>query len=233
MHAGKSKPVRVAAGCQNIMIAQIRMRCARAKQFLRSCSLLWVTLVCGCYSARVSEPPRTALEQLVLSRAADLTMQGVDLTWLRGKKVFVEEKYFDSYDKGYAISLIRQRISQDGGLLVSTNTSAAVIVEIRSGALGMSTSETLIGLPTLTVPVPFSGPLQTPEIALYKNQKADSIAKFALFAYLRESGENLRSVGPVSGYAHFHLYKILGIAWRKTDVPQLQRHPQQNDSKTN
>jgi hypothetical protein len=188
-------------------------------------SLLLLSLVCGCYTAKVSEPPRTALEQMLLSRAADLTMEQVDFTWLRGKKVFVEEKYFESYDKGYAISLIRQRISQDGGLLMSSNINAEVIVEIRSGGLGMSTSEALIGLPALTVPVPFSGAMQTPEIALYKNQTADSMAKFALFAYRRETGENLRSVWPVSGYAHFRLYKILGIAWRRTDVPQLMRHP--------
>ncbi len=187
--------------------------------------LVLAVLLSGCYTAKVSEPPRTALEQVLLSRASDLAMQGVDLSWLNGKKIFVEEKYFDSYDKGYVISLIRQHLSQAGARLVSTNQNADVIVEIRSGGLGMNTSEMLFGIPTLTVPVPFSGPLQTPELAIYKSQKADSIGKFALFAYVRESGEFVQSVGPVSGYAHFYLYKILGIAWKKTDVPQLKSHP--------
>src|ERR1700759_4581607 len=71
-------------------------------------------LLCGCYSAKISEPPRTVIEQLLLSRAADQAMKDVDLSWLQGKKVFIEEKYFDSYDKGYAMGVIREHISQSG-----------------------------------------------------------------------------------------------------------------------
>jgi len=182
-------------------------------------------LLCGCYTAKMSEPPRTALEQLVLSRSSDLAMDGVDLTWVRGKKIFVEEKYFDSYDKPYVIGLIRQHLNEAGGLLMKTDDKADMIVEIRSGGLGMDTSETLFGLPALTVPVPLSGSLQTPELAFYKNTKANGIAKFALFAYTRDTGEFVRSVGPVSGYSHFHLYKLVGITWIRTDVQQLKKHP--------
>ena len=182
-------------------------------------------MLCGCYSVRVSEPPRTALEQALLSRSSDLAWQDIDLHWVSGRKIYVEDKYFDSYDKGYVISLIRQHLSESGALMMKTDDKADVIVEIRSGGLGMNTSETLVGLPALTVPVPLSGALQTPELAFYKSQKADALGKFALFAYSRETGQYINSVGPVSGYAHFYLYKIVGISWRRTDVPQLQKHP--------
>jgi hypothetical protein len=187
---------------------------------------LFPGLLCGCYSMKTSEPPRTATEQLLLSTAADNAMRDVNLDWIKGKKTFVEEKYFDSYDKGYAIGVIREHLSQSGALFVKTDDKAEVIVEIRSGGLGMNTSDFLIGIPTLQIPIPLSGPVQTPEIAIYKSQKADSIGKFALFAYLRESGEHLRSSGPNSGYAHFHLYKIMGISWKRTDVPELRKHKQ-------
>lgn len=182
-------------------------------------------LLCGCHSVKVSEPPRTALEQLLLSSAADSAVNPADFTWVNGLKIFIQDKYFESYDKGYVISLIRDRLSLAGGLITSDEAKADYIVELRSGGLGMSTSETLFGLPTLAVPIPFSGPMQTPEIALYKSQKADSIGKFALFAYKRDTGEHLESTGPMSGQAHFYLYKIFGISWKRTDVRELQPHP--------
>src|ERR1700712_1524905 len=84
----------------------------------RCLAVVFLLAMCGCYSAKVSEPPRTAVEQLLLSRASDLAMEDVDLSWARGKKIFVEEKYFESYDKGYAISLIREHLSQNGALLM-------------------------------------------------------------------------------------------------------------------
>jgi hypothetical protein len=188
-------------------------------------TLFPLLLLCGCYTAKMSEPPRTALEQLVLSRSSDLAMDGVDLSWVNGKKIYVEEKYFDSYDKAYVIGLIRQHLNEAGGLLMKADDKADLIVEIRSGGLGMDTSETMVGIPSLSIPVPLSGSLQTPEIAFYKNTKANAIAKFALFAYARDSGEFVHSVGPVSGYSHFHLYKLVGITWKRTDVQQLKKHP--------
>jgi len=193
---------------------------------IRTASLLLpVTLLCGCFTAKQSEPPRTATELLLLSTASDNAMKDVNLTWLRGKKIFVEEKYFEGIDKGYAISLIRDHLSSAGALLMKTDDKADVIVEIRSGGLGMNTSATLFGIPTLTIPVPLSGPLQTPEIAFYKSDKADSIGKFALYAYVRETGEHIASQGPMSGYAHFYFYKIFGIKWKRTNIPELKKHP--------
>jgi hypothetical protein len=187
--------------------------------------LLWLTplLLCGCYTARVSETPRTATEQLLLSQAAEQAMTGVDLSWLHGKKIFVEDKYFESYDKGYAVDLIREKFSKYGGLLTATNDKAEVTVEIRSGSLAMNTSSLLIGIPSISVPVPFAGYVQTPEIAFYKSEKADGIAKFALFAYARESGNYISGLGPDSGKSHFYKYKLLVINWQRTDIPELQQ----------
>lgn len=150
-------------------------------------------------------------------------MREVDLSWLAGKKVFVEDKYFESYDKGFAVGVIRERVSASGALLVMTNDKADVIVEIRSGVLSIHSSGTLFGLPTLGLPIPLAGPVQTPELAIYKSQFSDSIAKFALFAYERETGKYIQTTAPMLGHAHYHLYKLIFIGWRKTDLPELKR----------
>ena len=179
--------------------------------------------ICGCTTVRQSTPARTATEQLLLSTAARSATEDRDFAWLSGKKVFVEDKYFESYDKGNAIGLLRERISISGGLLVKTDDKADIIVEIRSPVLSMDNSTTLIGLPAMTVPVPLAGPLQTPEIAFYKNERSDSLAEFALFAYQRESGKYIESADPMLGRARLHIYKVLFISWKRTDVPELKK----------
>ncbi len=192
---------------------------------IRTLALIGLTIasagLCGCKTARETNPARTATEQLLLSTAAEHATEDRFFAWLTGKKVFVEDKYFDSYDKGNAISLIRERLSSSGALLMKTDDKADIIVEIRSDALSTDNSSTLLGIPTMTVPVPLAGPLQTPEIALYKDSKSDSVAKFALFAYERESGRHLQTSDPMLGSAYLHQYKIIFISWKRTDVPEL------------
>jgi len=189
----------------------------------------WVGLaagLCGCRTERESTPPRTATEQLLLSTAAARALGGQDFSWLAGKKVFVEDKYFESYDKGYAVGLIREHLSARGALLVKTDEKADLIVEIRSGVLSMDNVATLVGLPSMALPVPLTGgPMQTPEIVLYKRTRTDTLAKFMLFAYERVSGRYFQSAGPMLGRSHLWLYKVLFVSWRRTDVPELSPQP--------
>jgi hypothetical protein len=175
----------------------------------------------GCQSGKESLPARTATEELLLSSAADHALGDAQFSWLAGKKVFVEEKYFEGYDKGYLVGLIRERLSASGALLVKTDDKADVIVEIRSGAFSIDSSGTLVGLPSFTVPVPMAGPVQTPELSLYKSKRSDSIAKVSLFAYERGSGRYLQSAGPIEGDAHLHLYSVLFVTWHRSDVPEF------------
>ena len=176
----------------------------------------------GCHSLNVTEPPRSVTEQLLLSTAADRAVKDVDLTPIVGKRVYIEEEYFESYDAGYAKGAIREMISSGGAFIMENREDAESIVEIRSGGLGIDKRDLLFGIPGLVLPIPFAGNIETPEIALYKSVKADSVGKFALFAYDRESGEFQHSTGGLPGYAKFHHYKFLGfISWRSTDIPEL------------
>jgi hypothetical protein len=186
--------------------------------------LLWLALaagVSGCQTTKDSAPARTATEELLLSTATDRALEHASFPWLAGKRVFVEEKYFESTDKGYAVGLMRERLSASGALLVKTDDKAEVIVEIRSGALSMDTAQMLVGLPAMTLPVPLTGMVPTPQLGLYVNDSFKSAAKFALFAYERPSGRYLESAGPMLGRARLNRYKLLFVSWVRTDVPEL------------
>ena len=193
------------------------------------CFAVMAGFICGCTTVKETTPARTATEQLLLSTATQSATEDRYFAWLTGKKVFVEEKYFDSYDKGNAISSIRERISASGAFLVSTQDKADTIIEIRSAALSMNNSSTLVGVPAMTVPIPLAGPVTTPELSLYKDAISDSIAKFALYAYERESGKYIESAGPMVGKAYLHLYKVLFISWKRTDIPELSKPKKRKD----
>ena len=177
----------------------------------------------GCSNLKVTEPKRSVAEQLLLSSAADRAIEKADLAELRGKAVYLQERYFKSYDKRFVLGAIREHLARNGALLVGKEGDAEIIVEARNAGLGIETRESLIGIPALNLPVPLAGALQSPEIGLYKSQKADSAARFALFAYDRKSGAFVQATGGISGAAYFHHYKFLGFFnWRRTDVPELQ-----------
>ncbi len=182
----------------------------------------WVLGSAGCHTTRVTEPQRSVAEQLLLSSATDRAVLGANFEPLRGRKVFVQERYFDSYDKGHALGVLREAMSRAGARLVGVEADAEWIVEPRSSGLGLDTRDSLVGIPSLNIPIPLAGPIATPELALYKALYADSAARFAVFAYERATGEHQHATGPLAGAAHFHHYRFLGlINWRRTDVPEL------------
>lgn len=192
------------------------------KTALQNTALVLICLVLSaCHAIRITEPDRTATEQLLLSTATDKAVRDIDLTELAGRRVFFDKSYFKSYDDGYAMGSIRELLAKSGARLVNDRESSDIVVEARSGALGIDSRDSLLGIPELAIPVPFAGQVQSPELALYKAQHADSTARFALLAYETKSGEFVHSTGSMVGKSKFYHYKILGfINWRVTDIPE-------------
>jgi len=184
---------------------------------------LVASLICtgGCTRTRQSEPKRTAVEELLLSRAADKALSGADFQLLRGKKVFLSEKYFNSTDKEYALGAMRDYMSIAGALLVDAADDAEVIIEARSGGLSIDSGSSLVGIPEVPFPIPAAGTLVTPEASLYKAERQYSVAKLALLAYEAKTRKHLFSTGALIGKSHHHYYRILGFFnWTATDLPE-------------
>lgn len=183
--------------------------------------VLLLPLVSGCLQTRVSEPPRTAVEQLLLSTAADRSLQSAQWDAFKDKKVFVDTNYFESYDKPYVIGALRNLLSIHGALLATNASDAEVILEPRSGALSTDSSSSLVGLPSLPIPIPWTGTFSTPELYLSKTEKLFSTAKIALLAYDQKSRRHFYSSGPLVGRATHKYYRFLGyIAITRTDLPE-------------
>jgi hypothetical protein len=181
--------------------------------------LLIVCAVTGCTSARETMPQRSATEQLLISTAADHAVEDIDLNIVPGTKVFVDATNFEGTDSKYAIGSLRDRILQLGGHLVNERALADTVVEIRSGALSIDQTQTLVGIPKFDVPIPLAGPLGFPEIALFKKSERRGVAKFAATSYGVKEGESQGSTGPRYGFSHdTHWVLLFFFSWSSSDV---------------
>jgi hypothetical protein len=175
----------------------------------------------GCSTVRESEPARTATEELLISSAVDHALEGLRINLPAGTKVWVNADYFDGYDQKYAIGAIRDYLLHHGARLMPDRGSADVVAEIRSGALSTNSSTMLIGLPTVTLPVPTVGATQTPEVSLLKRQHKLGVAKLGITLYDAKTGALLPYSPPVPAYGLSHNtdWSVLSLfGWKRTNA---------------
>ena len=181
--------------------------------------VLLAVAVTGCTAVRKTSPQRTAIEQLLISRAADRAAERLTVGLRPGTKVYLNADTFEALDEPYALGAIRSRILESGAQLVGIQSDAEVVIDARAGALSIDESETLVGIPSINVPIPLTGPLQTPEIALFKRQMERGVAKFAITAYDSKTGRLVASSGPVYGFSHRQKFVVLlFLSWTSDDI---------------
>ncbi|MGQ3684290.1 MAG: DUF6655 family protein [Candidatus Loosdrechtia sp.] len=182
-------------------------------------SILFVT---GCMgNPRITDPKRTAVEQLLLSTAADRALANIDLSVLSGRKVFPDNSNFEGEDKGYITGLVLHLLGEHDVLVVRKVEEADVVLEIVSGAFSNDRSDSLIGIPEFGIPIPLAGSFNTPEIALFKTVMQIGVAKFALNAYEISTGKQLLATGPVDGKSHYTFRTVFFFfKFRTSDIPE-------------
>jgi uncharacterized protein DUF6655 len=151
----------------------------------------------GCGTVKVSGTARTGTEQLLLTNAWDSALQKVDFRPLAGVPVYLDTTNVTAVDQGWVVSSIRQAMLTQGVLLRPKAEQAQWIVEARVGAFGTDSYNWLVGVPQLTIPPTVTGvPTGTvPEIPIIKKSDQQGVAKLALFAYDRASGQLVWSSG--------------------------------------
>jgi hypothetical protein len=200
------------------------------------------TLGMGCSSVRVTDPPRTATEMLLLSQAATEAVGKIAVEALRDRKVFVDTTYLLQEDRNrdpkadqlFLLGEIRARLLREGVRLVQTRPAAEIILEVRSGALGIDKQNLLIGLPSVAMPalagstsgVSGDPVIAIPEIALIKNVKQDGVVSVAIVAYWSDSGELVATSGPFTGRTYRDDWWFFGYGPRTSgDIPTARPRP--------
>ena len=101
----------------------------------------------------------------------------------KGTRVFVDAAEFEGCDFKYAVAGVSERVLQLGGRLAVDRTKADMVVALRSGALSTDEDGYLVGIPAIGVPVPLMGTLNLPELALFKRDETQGVAKFDATLY--------------------------------------------------
>ncbi len=147
----------------------------------------------GCGTTRQSNTARTATEQLLISDAVDRTVQQINFNVLAGEAVFFDTSQMNEVvDKGYVISCMRQHLLACGCVMKEKKEDATFIIEPRVGVVGTDSNDLMFGIPAFSVPQVATGsvlPSSVPEIAFAKRRDQMGVAKIAVFAYRRETGE--------------------------------------------
>jgi hypothetical protein len=191
----------------------------RRKVMLCVAVLSALVLATGCSFEKQTSTARTGIEQLLLSTSVDRSMAKSDLESLAGKKVFVDVANLEAVDKGYVVESVRNRVATSGGLLVGEAKDADVVLEARSGALGIDENEFMIGIPSIPIPIPAVGTFATPEIAFFKKVDQHAISKQVLFGRDGKEGAHVLTTGPLVGTAYYNRWQILFlISFRTTDL---------------
>ncbi|MGN8160134.1 DUF6655 family protein [Salinisphaera sp. RV14] len=177
--------------------------------------------VAGCTTVRETQPTQTAREQLMLSTAADHASAQIKPNVPRGNAIYVDSSEFTDnaeYKTKYAIAQIQSQLLADGYKLVGSADKADTIALVSNGALSIDQANTMLGIPSIPIPIPLTGTVSTPELAFYKKARRTGVAKFGIAFYNAKTGDMQDVVGPVYGFSHYDKSSILGISWKHQNL---------------
>lgn len=208
---------------------------------MRAFPVLLACVLCvfhvGCATIRVTDPPRTATEQLLISRAATAAVNQIATDSLRDRLVFIDTTLFlpdvnataegntwlTIADRQFALAELRSHLLLNGVRLTTDRETSQIVMELRTGGIGVDRSDYLLGIPPVLIPAGAAGvgdsetgTIVTPELAILKNIRQESFASLAYIAYWRDSGEVVASSGPFIGRGFRSDWWYFGVGPRTT-----------------
>jgi hypothetical protein len=193
----------------------------RRRRLARSVIVLGLASACGCGTVKTTGTARTGTEQLLLTHAWDSALQKVNFRALTGVPVYLDTTNVTAVDQGWVVSSLREAMLAQGVLLRSKPEQAQWIIEARVGAYGTNDKNWLLGIAQTTIPPTITGlPSGTiPKLPLIEKSDQQAVAKLALFAYDRGSGQFVWSSGTMLATASAKDVFIGGLGpWHKDSI---------------
>ncbi len=208
--------------------------------------VLLLLLCGGCTTVRVTDPPRTATEQFLISGSISEAVNALSMDGLRDQLVYLETAYLTgdpppssgvrnqiidrtrpNQDFTFLLAELRARMLREGVRLTETRDEATVVVEARTGGVGIDRYEFLLGFPSVWVTGSVGTgevPVLTPELALLKSTRQLAYSSVAFVAYRTKGGELVSQSGPFVGKRMRADYWILGTGPNTVgDIPPAEK----------
>ena len=189
--------------------------------------LALAAMLAGCASTTESNTGRTATEQLLVARAADRAVEGLNLPLPSGSAIFVDDAYFQGEGTRYAISAIRGALSDAGFALARTKDTADAVFEIRAGALSLEQMRRVFGIPEMRIPINDTfNVVSMPELSVYSQRDRVGVAEFSGFLYEANTGAPLGAVLPMIGNYRIRSHKaFMIVSWGQQQAQPGRRDP--------
>lgn len=199
--------------------------------------LLLLALLCasagGCATIRVTDPEHSATEQFLLTGAASEAVSQLSMDGIRDQVVFLNTEYLTAttqpaYEHSFLIGELRARLLKEGVRLAAKRESASVVIEVRSGGVGIDRLEYLLGIPsgvgTALAGTGTAAPIAAPELAIVKSTKQRGFASVAIVAYRAGDGSLIAQSGPFVGRTARDDYWIFGTGPRTVgNIPPAEK----------
>jgi hypothetical protein len=143
-------------------------------------ALLTVLCLAGCSSRAVSNTPRTAVEQMLLTVAVDKALEKVQIPQIKGQTVYLDLSNVTGDGANYIKVATRARFAQMGAVLSDSAIAADFTAEIASGCYGTEYKSFIVGIPPFPVP---GSPVPFPSASVYKKVEQTGIAKLIIFVH--------------------------------------------------
>ena len=189
----------------------------------------------GCATIRVTDPPRSATEQFLMSEATRKAVEQLSAEALRDRAVYIDTSYlitsaYPTPENLYYVAELRNKLLLGGVRLMDKREKAQIVLEIRTAGIGIDRLEYLLGLPSVYLSgatedvAGANAPLATPELAIVKQTRQLGFASAAFVAYWADTGELVASSGPFVGRTLREDWWIFGFGPRTIgDIPPTEK----------
>lgn len=151
--------------------------------------ILAAILFCSCAYTRNTTTPRTAVEQALLTESADRAVDRTFIPDLNENTFEIKDEGFNVVEKQFLISSLKEKLLENNGRLNMGEGVSDLIIEPRANLSNIDDSKFLLGLPSIPIPVPGVGTVESPEIALFGKDTQKGRSMISLWGVKSESGK--------------------------------------------
>lgn len=186
------------------------------------CAVTLLSLT-GCFVSRNPShfmEQRTAVEQLLFAQAVERAVAPVTLPLPDGAAVTIEVVApSPPLLLGVVRDSVAKRLGSQGLRVPKSDKDAEYLVRVVAQTLGNEQGLNLIGLPSMQSAIL---PIATPEIALFKEEHHQALARLLLDVFEIGSGRHILSTRWHNGHAYFNQYVVLlFFSFRTTNLSVL------------
>jgi len=178
---------------------------------------LLLLLLAGCSSTRATSPTRSTQEMLLITTAADRAADALAAQVPPQLTAWIDPSGFSAEDQAYGMAAIKDALLRRGVRVMNDRSGADAVILPRAGTLSTFEDNTLVGIPSL--PVPLAPGVLVPPLSLYSENDSKGTAKFAASIYDSKTGRLIVSTNPAYGFSHEDDGIVLFFfSWHRNDM---------------